>query len=315
MRWSATRSGSACRSAAAGRTRRFSRRAKPTCGRRPAGSSGCRSTPVATRPTAWRSRRASSTSAARRRRRTSAPRRRCSPTSRRCTRSITVPMGCARSPRGSRDRRRVERALTALGYRQANARLLRHAVDRGRRRRPAVRAAAEARGINFRYAAGGIGHRVRRDRVRRRCAGRRRRVCRGDGQGRRRRSTIASGAPTAVPPALRRTIRVSDASGLQHAPLRDADDALHPLARAQGRGAGHVDDPARLVHDEAQRGVGDDAGVVAGVRAASTRSRRRRRSRATRRSSASSRRRSAGSPASTPCRCSRTRAPRESSPA
>ena len=47
---------------------------------------------------AWRSRRASSTSAARRRRRTSAPRRRCWPTSRRCMPCITARRGCARLP-------------------------------------------------------------------------------------------------------------------------------------------------------------------------------------------------------------------------
>ena len=98
-----------------------------------------------------------------------------------------------------------------------------------------------------------------------------------DGQGR----ACARGrraSRSAIPPALRRTSEYPDASGVQHASLRDADDALHPLARAEGRRARHVDDSARLVHDEAQRGVGDDAGDVAGVRAACIRSRRRRRS-------------------------------------
>ena len=57
----------------------------------PAASSACRRTQRATPPTASACRRASSTSAARRRPRTSAPRRCCSPSWRRCTRCTTVP--------------------------------------------------------------------------------------------------------------------------------------------------------------------------------------------------------------------------------
>ena len=66
------------------------------------------------------------------------------------------------------------------------------------------------------------------------------------------------------------------------------DDALHPQPRAQGHRARHVDDSARLVHDEAERRVGDAADHVARVRqAASVRAGRSGR-RATSRSSASS---------------------------
>ena len=54
--------------------------------------------------------------------------------------------------------------------------------------------------------------------------------------------------------------------------LRDADDALHQAARAQGRRARHVDDSARLVHDEAERRHRDDAGDLAGVLARCIRS-------------------------------------------
>ena len=119
------------------------------------------------RPTACRSRPASSTSAARRRPRTSARRRRCSPTWPRfyavyhgpkgltaiaaaCTRMARAarPGGCRRSGCGSqRD-------------------VLRHAARRGRRRARAVRdEAAERRGINFRYRDdGGDQHRPGRDR-------------------------------------------------------------------------------------------------------------------------------------------------------
>ena len=59
--------------------------------------------------------------------------------------------------------------------------------------------------------------------------------------------------------------RVSDASGVQHASFRERDDALHPQPRAQGRGARHLDDPARLLHDEAERGERDVSGVVGRV--------------------------------------------------
>ena len=73
-------------------------------------------------------------------------------------------------------------------------------------------------------------------------------------------------APTALPlQALERSTRVPDASGLQHASFRNEDDALHQEPRAEGRRARHIDDPARLVHDEAERGVGDDSGDLAGV--------------------------------------------------
>ncbi len=92
---------SACRSGTADRTRRFSRPGTRTCARCRAGSSACRWTAAGVPRTGWRCRPASSTSGARRRRRTSAPRRRCSPTWRRCTRSTTGPRGSARLRRVS----------------------------------------------------------------------------------------------------------------------------------------------------------------------------------------------------------------------
>ena len=52
---------------------------------------------------------------------------------------------------------------------------------------------------------------------------------------------------------------VHDASGVQHASLGDADDAVHPQPRAEGHRARHVDDPARLLHDEAECGHRDAA--------------------------------------------------------
>ncbi len=50
---------------------------------------------------------------------------------------------------------------------------------------------------------------------------------------------------------------VPDASGVQHPSLRDGDDALHPQPRAKGPRARQLHDPARLVHDEAERGDRD----------------------------------------------------------
>ncbi len=59
--------------------------------------------------------------------------------------------------------------------------------------------------------------------------------------------------------------RVPVAPGVQRPSLGDRDDALHPQPRAQGHRARHVDDPARLLHDEAERRQRDVSGVVAGV--------------------------------------------------
>ena len=83
--------------------------------------------------------------------------------------------------------------------------------------------------------------------------------------------------------------RVPHASGVQHASLRNGDDALHPPARAEGRRPRHVDDSARLVHDEAERGRRDAAGELAGVQPAASVRARRTGGRAMRRSSAISR--------------------------
>ena len=89
---------------------------------------------------------------------------------------------------------------------------------------------------------------------------------------------FADAAPLAgVPAALHARRRVPHASGLQHAPLRDGDDALPQAARRPRLCARPRHDPARLVHDEAQRRDRDGGGVVAGVLArASVRARGRR---------------------------------------
>src|SRR5205823_7520925 len=61
---------------------------------------------------------------------------------------------------------------------------------------------------------------------------------------------------------------VPDPSRLQQAPLRDGDDAVPPATRTEGPRPRHVDDPARLVHDETERGVGDAADHLARVQQA-----------------------------------------------
>ena len=281
--------------------------------RRPAASSGSPSTPAATRRTAWRCRRANSTSAARKRRPTSARRRRFWPTSRRCTPSTTAPPACARlRPRIHATAVAVDRAVRALGFAQANSEYFDTLWIEGADA-AVVRRLAEARGINFRYDASGIGiafdETVSEDDAKDVVA------VFAEAAGKAAPALVVDEKSSAIPPALEADVRVSHAPDVQHASLRDRDDALHQVARAQGCRARYVDDSARLVHDEAECGVGDDPGVVAGVRAPSIRSLLRSSCRATPRSSASSRPRCAALPASMPCRCSRTRARRASSPA
>ena len=50
---------------------------------------------------------------------------------------------------------------------------------------------------------------------------------------------------------------VHDASGVQRASIRDRDDAVHPSPRAEGYRPRHIDDSARLLHDEAELGNRD----------------------------------------------------------
>ena len=77
------------------------------------------------------------------------------------------------------------------------------------------------------------------------------------------------------------TTRVPDPPRLPRAPLRDRDAALPALAGRQGHRPRPVDDPAGLVHHEAQRHHRDDPGDLARVRRASTPSPRSTRPRAT----------------------------------
>ena len=157
----------------------------------------------------------------------------------------------------------VERVLTSLGYRQTNDVYFDTLWIEGGDR-AMIRKLAQARAINFRYTESAVG--IAFDET----------VANADAQDVV--DVFAEAAGKASPAVVHRrrhcrngpadapaVVRVSDASGVQQPPLRDADDAVYPLARAEGRGARYLDDSPRLLHDEAQRRVGDDSGLVAGV--------------------------------------------------
>ena len=208
------------------------------------------------RPTGWRSPRASSTSAARRRRRTSARRRRCSPTWRRCTPSITARTGSqAIAGRVHVLARVLEARARALGLRRSATRTT--STRCASRCRPASRQCAAARARSGHQPPlsrrAHRRHRAQRDGDHRRRPRHRRRVRMRRWINRHRRAERFE-LPNGVLAlhARRRSAgvtapdeRVPDASGLQHAPLRNADDALHPQPRAEGPRPRHVDDSAR----------------------------------------------------------------------
>ena len=209
---------------------------------------------------------------------------------------------------------------TTLGVRQLNDALLRHAALRGAGRRAGRRADPQGgAGRRASTSATGMDGTINvaldetvdeADIV----------ALLGGVRGRRARSrrSRSTGRPNGLAAELSRRPRADDAvphaSGVQHASLRNADDAVHPQPRAQGHRPRHVDDSARLLHDEAERGVRDAADHVAGVRAGCIRSRRSSRRRAISRSSASSSGALRDHRASRPSRCSRTPARRASSP-
>ena len=184
-------------------------------------------------------------------------------------RRLPRPRGPAphRAPRGARSRRSSPPGLEQRGVDVRQRARVRHAGDR---HRPADRRRARARRRGRHEPA----PRQRRPR------------CRSA-------STRPPRAPTCrrcgacsrrarPPPTLRRLRarrraapagragahqRLPHAPGLQHAPQRDRDAALHPPPVRQGPGAGPQHDPAGLVHDEAQRHQRDDPDHLARVRA------------------------------------------------
>ena len=77
----------------------------------------------------------------------------------------------------------------------------------------------------------------------------------------------ARGRPAGLPePSMRRTGEFLTAVGVQPLPQRARDAPLPAPTRRQGPGARPHDDPARFVHDEAQRDHRDGADQLAGVR-------------------------------------------------
>ena len=76
----------------------------------------------------------------------------------------------------------------------------------------------------------------------------------------------SSGIAPLIPAALRRTSAFLTHPVFNTPPQRDRDAALHPQPGRQGPRARPLDDPARLVHDEAERDQRDDPDHLARVR-------------------------------------------------
>ena len=234
----------------------------------PAGWSASPSTPRAARPTGSRCRPASSTSAARRRPPTSAPRRCCWPWSRRCTPSTTAPTGCA----AIADARRTGyAAVLAAALRDAGVEVVHDAffdtvtVRGARPRRRGRRRGRASRGLHLRPGR----RRPRRHLARRETTDARDarpRCCEAFGVGDADLRRVDRRSPTACPTRCAATTDYLTHPVFNTHRSRDRDaalpaPALRPRLRARPR-----HDPARLVHDEAQRHHRDGADQPARVR-------------------------------------------------
>ena len=260
-------SASACRSASAARTpASWPCAPGPRARRCPAAWSASPSTPTARRPTGWRCRPASSTSAGRRRPATSAPPRCCSPSWPAMYAVYHGPDGLtAIADRVHRQRRRAGRGAAApAASRSRTTAFFDTVAVAGARpgRRGASPAAARA------AASTCGGSTPTRSAVACDETHRRRDVAAVVAP----RSACDAAAPlddaprTRCPAALRRTTPFLTHPVFHRAPLRDGDAALPaPAVRPRPRARPHHD-PARLVHDEAQRHHRDGAGHLAGVR-------------------------------------------------
>ena len=134
--------------------------------------------------------------------------------------------------------------------------------------------------------------------------------CRRRRRGRRPSSRRTTGCRT----SLLRHDDVPHAPGLPRAPVRDRDAALPAPAGRPDLALDRVDDPARLVHDEAQRHHRDGADHLAGVRGAAPVRAGRPGARLPRADQPARALAVPRSPATTRCRCSRTPGRRASSP-
>ena len=283
--------------ATAVRTRRSSRARQSTCASSLGESSASAWTRTASPRFAWRFKRASSTSAERRRRATSARRRR-SRDRRGSVRRLSRAEGDPRHRRARARDGRLPGARPARARRARRARsLLRHRPRRGLPRRGA---SVARRGVLAEDEPSPPRrpidrHRARRDDVPRG----RRRVARGV----RRADALVRGARARRLSGHRRLRAVEplpDSRGLRNASLRDRAAALHAHARVARPLARALDDPAGVMHDEAERDGRDDADHLGTLQPHPPVCAPRSGARATRSSSSSSRRCWARSPASPP---------------
>ncbi len=126
---------------------------------------------------------------------------------------------------------------------------------------------------------------------------------------------VEAGAREALPAELKRDRAFLDPSGLPRPPLGDRAAALHAQARRPRPRARPRDDPARLLHHEAERHHGDDPADLAGIRQPASVRAARAGARAITRCSSGWSDGCATSPAMTRSRCSRIPARRANMPA
>ena len=148
---------------------------------------------------------------------------------------------------------RLAAGLKAAGVDDCRRPLLRHRDGRGEGRRPAIAAAAEKTGRIVRVLDAdrvGISFDETSDEADLAAIA----------------TLFGATAPAAAPSALSGAgprQELPHPAGVPREPLRDRDDAVPAAAGRQGSGARPRHDPAGLLHDEAQRRRGDDAGELA----------------------------------------------------
>ena len=154
----------------------------------------------------------------------------------------------ARGLRGRRPRARARRLLRHDPRARPRPRRRRHRRSAPARDQPAARGRGHRRDL-LRRGDGAAAGRAPLERV--------------PGQGRHRGARRRHAGRH--PAGARAQLRLPHAPRLPRASLRDADAALPAHALGPRRRARPLDDPARLLHDEAQRDDGDAGRLVAGV--------------------------------------------------